>query len=529
MEQEGPRIMTFGPGVPGIPEPGWFGAKAAHLARMAAIGIPVPPGFALNVSICEQYFSSGKVIPPDMPGLLHEGIRFLEEVTGCQFGSRKRPLLVSVRSGAATSMPGMMETVLNVGLSRETLRGFIVMYGNPRLAWNSYCRLIEQFGTVVHSHDAASYHDAWENACISAGAEDIRDLDAMALSGLAETLERIYRVKTGDTFPADPQEQIIMATETVLASWNAPRAVAYRGVAPLSGMKGTAVTVQAMVFGNAGPRSGSGVLFTRDPSDGAPYPVIDFVYGGQGEDVVSGRATASFLPLSEAMSGSAEELDQIGRRLETVFHDMQDIEFTIQEGRLFILQARAGKRAPLAALRIAVDLCREGIITSDDALLHLRDIDLDTVFENLVSSPGDPLYTGIPASSGIASGRAVFSSEEAVRASWDGPVILIRETASPDDMAGIIASGGILTREGSRTSHAAVVARHLGKACVIGCRDLIIDDNGSGCSIARTRIASGDLISLDGTTGAVYLGEVDVRKERPEGLVAVVREWQKGL
>lgn len=503
-----------------------FGNKAANLAEMAAMGVPVPPGFSLGVSVCEDYHRNRGRLPADVPVLLGKGIQYLEKATGLRFGARRRPLLVSVRSGAAVSMPGLMETLLNVGLNREALQGLIFMSGNPRFAYDSQRRLIESFATMVFGQNPRPYAALLERALESEGVPDGVELDSASLRRLVAEYERLFQASAGKRFPEEVFEQLGLATAAVLRSWKGPRMESFRKLDLIKGVRGTAVTVQAMVYGNMGMHSGAGVMFTRDPSTGENGMMVDFKFGVQGEDIVSGEASAAPASLREALPEVHAELVRLGRRLEQHFRDMQDLEFTVQEGRLYILQCRAGKRSPLAALRIAVEMVREGTLGPAEGLALLRDIDVGGIVVQRVSSDQAPLARGEPASTGVASGAVALSAERAQKWAPDRRVILVRDTASPDDIAGLAACAGLLTARGVRTSHAAVVARQMGKVCVVNCGELAIDLPGRRCRIGDREFAEGAVISVDGNTGNVYPGHIEVAQERPAELLAVFNAWK---
>lgn len=505
-----------------------FGGKAANLARMAAMGVPVPPGFCLGVSVCEDFHRNRGRLPPDVPVLLGKGIQFLEKATGLKYGGSRRPLLVSVRSGAPVSLPGLMETLLDVGLNRETVQGLIFMTGNPRFAYDSQRRLIESFATTVFGQNPRPYTALLKRALEEEGVPDDVELDSAALRRLVAEYERLFQASAGKRFPGEVFEQLGLATAAVLRSWKGPKVEAFRRLDMIKGVRGTAVTVQAMVFGNMGPRSGAGVIFTRDPSTGENENMVDFKFGVQGEDVVSGESSAAPASLREAMPEVHAELVRLGRRLEQHFKDMLDLEFTVQEGKLYILQSRAGKRAPLAALRIAVDLVREGMLEPAEGLALLKDIDVGAIVVRRVSSGGTPLARGEPASLGVASGAVALTAERAHKWAADRPVILVRETASPDDITGLAASSGLLTARGVRTSHAAVVARQMGKVCIVNCGALAIDLPGRRCIIGEQVLAEGALLTLDGNTGNVYQGQIEVAEERPVELLEVFKSWKGG-
>lgn len=530
MDTEIPRMVKFGRATIEDVPASEFGNKAASLACMNAMDIPVPPGFILGVSVCEDYYRDGNVLPGDVPALLREGITFLEKETGRIFGSPRNPLLVSVRSGAPVSMPGIMETLLNIGLSRETIRGLILLTGNPRFAWDSYRRLLENFGTTVASHDPARYRSLLKAKMEREEVCDETGLDAMTLQDLAREFEGIHLEGGGRPFPSDSFEQLLQAGIAVLRSWSSPRAAAFRRLNLVQDARGTAITVQAMVFGNMGIHSGAGVAFTRNPWTGEKDFVVDFRFGAQGEDVVSGESSAATChELARRMPAVFEGLVTSGRTLESHFRDMQDLEFTVQQEHLYILQSRSGKRSPLAALRIAVEMVAEGLITPEEALDRLRDVDIDAITIQSVLSREPPLAGGLSASSGAVSGTIALTSERAEEAAGEGTVILVRETASPDDLPGISAAGGLLVARGARTSHAAVVARQMGKVCIVNCTALSIDTRRHRCRFGDCELREGEVITLDGDSGQVYRGAVDVVRERPAELVGAVEEWRRSL
>jgi pyruvate,orthophosphate dikinase len=522
-----PRVVIIGPGrVFDVPS-SEYGNKGANLAEMASLDIPVPPAFALNVSVCEDFFKKEGQLPDDVPGLLKEGIGALEKATGLEFGSGKRPLLVSVRSGAPVSMPGIMDTLLNVGLNRETVRGLISLTGNPRFSWDSYRRLIEAFGTIVFGQDRDSYYQLSRKSIEQEGIADEVELDSFSLRELVTEYERYFLNALGRRFPENTQQQLELATTAVIRSWESPRAHMFRSMNVVEGVKGTAVVVQAMVFGNMGMHSGAGVAFTRNPWTGKKELLLDFKFGAQGEDVVSGSQSATTQnELKTAMPAVYQSLAAIGDQLEKHFRDMQDIEFTVQEGRLYILQSRSGKRAPLAALRVAVDLCNEKLIPKKEALMMVSELDLDTLVIERISTTDIPVATGLSASGGVVCGQIAFTGDTAQILSEKGPVILIRETPSPEDIPGIKVSEGLLTTRGARTSHAAVVARQLGKVCIVDCPDLEIDIDRRRCRMTGREFREGDTITLDGTNGAVYAGCAEILRTPPDDLISIINEWK---
>ena len=526
MAGSGERIAFFGRGASGKISKDEFGSKAANLARMVSLAIPVPPGFALGVGICDDFHRAGGQLPPDVPKLLAKGLQFVENATGLKYGDRRRPLLVSVRSGASVSMPGLMDTLLNVGLNRQTLDGLIFMTGNPRFAWDSYRRLVQSMGQTVFLHEVGPYDSLLRHVLDSEGVPDATELDSGSLRRLAAEYETLFADLTGHRFPTDVGEQLRLATSAVLGSARGARVEAFLKAQMLESAPSTAVTVQTMVFGNRGMNSGAGVAFTRDPSTGANEMMVDFKLGVQGEDVVSGEATGSASEFKQAMPEMFRELERVCRRLEQDSKDMQDIEFTVQEGNLFILQCRAGKRAPLAALRIAVEMVTEGLITPVAGLVQLGEIDPETIVEKRVASHEEPLGLGESAAAGVASGRMALTCERAEAYACEGPAILVRTTLSPDDLPGVTASAGVLAARGARTSHAAVVARQLGKVCIVNCPDLVVNGADGKCRFSGREIAEGDVITLDGNSGAVYAGRLDVVEEKPTELIEIVRRWR---
>jgi len=527
MEEPCHRIAVFGPGLENRLAPWCYGNKAAGLADMAASGIPVPPGFVLPVTICEEFYLNGKHLPADVPVLLTQGISSLEKLTGYVFGGARKPLLVSVRSGAPVSMPGIMDTILNVGLTPVTARALLALTGNPRFVYDTYRRFLENFGTSVLNHPKKAYTQGLKEVMNREGISDERELDYQSLRSLCRLYEQEYILPEHQACLTDARQQLVECTTAVLHSFTSPRASDFFRTFPSAKVRGTAVTVQVMVFGNMGVSSGSGVAFTRNPWTGSQDVLIDFRFGGQGEDVVSGDREAMMQDeLAQAMPDIYNDLIRISRQLERHNSDMQDLEFTVQEGKLFLLQTRSGKRAPYAALKIAVDLCNEGVISQDRALELLEGIDIEAINIQTLVSTDIPIGRGISASGGVAYGTIALTPERAENDAESGPVILVRQTASPDDIAGIDMCSGLLTAIGARTSHAAVVARQMGKVCIVHCTDLVLDPSLHRCMIGKAALREGDLISIDGNTGSVYQGQVTVRTEQPLDLIAAVRQWQ---
>lgn len=504
------------------------GNKAWNLMRMAAAGLPVPAGFVLPAAWCkERRAGRSKASENSLAEALRCGIAKLETETGLRFGSGRRPLLVSVRSGSAVSMPGMMRTILDVGLNLETIEGLISMTGNPRLAWDSYRRFIQGYAETVHQVSSVPFDELVETALASAEAQTVHELDFRALRRLAESMLDFFQKFTGSAFPSDPNEQLLHAADAVFRSWDSPPAVAYRKMNGIDERTGTAATVQRMVLGNAGGTSGSGVGFTRNPSTGDHELYLDFAWNGQGEDVVAGRTTIQDSErLRRLVPDTWKQIVSIANTLEEMFRDAQDFEFTIENGTLYLLQTRSAKRTPWAALRIAVDLVNEKAIKPSEALSRIACFDLASVRRTRISGGGEPLGRAQTASMGIATGAIALDSESAKRISQNShSVILIRRDTATEDIEGISCAAGILTATGGRTSHAALVARQLGKVCVVSCRDLTIDLTHRQCRIAGRTFQEGEVVSLDGNEGCVYAGAVEVVTERPERELAAIASW----
>lgn len=503
------------------------GNKAWNLMRMAEAGLPVPSAFVLPA-----IWSRGSRAPQErvtaLASALAQGITRLELATGLVFGSPRKPLLVSVRSGAAVSMPGMMETVLDVGLNDETVEGLVRLTGNPRLAWDSYRRLIQGFAEVVQGLPPGPFDALIQEALALEGEESERMLDHRSLRQLARSMLARFQEMAGIPFPQAPADQLTRATDAVFRSWDAPKAAEYRLLNHISDDIGTAVTVQTMVFGNAGGTSGAGVGFTRDPATGENVLYLDFQFNGQGEDVVAGRVALQDTELLRAtLPAIWDRLQDIRPRLEAMFGDVQDFEFTVQEGQLHLLQTRRAKRTPWAALKIAVDLVEEGLIKPAEALEQIGSINLDAVaLGHLSEAQNAPLAHATVAGIGVAAGRIAFDTTAAKRFADDGNrAILVRRETTTGDIAGMVNATGILTALGGRTSHAAVVARQLGKVCLVGCADLSIDLEGRTCRLGQSSFAEGDWLTLDGNSGAVLGGRQEVIMERPEHALAIIKRW----
>jgi len=509
------------------------GNKAANLIRMAEAGLPIPPGFVLPTALCRAYYEAGQRLPEPAVEVLRRGIREMERATGLIFGGDRRPLLVSVRSGAPVSMPGMLDTILNVGLSDRTLPALIRLTGNPRHAWDSYRRLIQTYAEVVHGLSPDPFARLLSDVMQREEVPNVTELDVADLKSLAHAFLDHYAAEKGTPFPQDPLVQLRGAAEAVFRSWCSPRAVEYRRLRGLDDRAGTAVTVQAMVFGNMGETSGAGVGFTRDPATGAKELYLDFLWNAQGEDVVSGRcAVSGAVDLQQTMPELHRQLRQMGHRLELLFRDAQDIEFTVQEGRLYLLQSRDAKRTAWAALRIACEQVAEGMIEEREALERLSALDLASIrtVRLVVSAGCRPIGQGTPASPGVAVGEAVFDPARAVALAAAGRCpILMRADISTADIGGLAAAAGCLTTRGGRTSHAAVVARQLDKVCIVGCRELTFEGAGQGCRIGDHVLGEGTLVSLDGNSGNVYAGKLEVVVEKPTLYLQEVERWKARL
>ncbi|WP_461558563.1 PEP/pyruvate-binding domain-containing protein [Thauera sp.] len=503
--------------------PAMLGVKAWNLARMAALGLPVPPGFVIGTGWCAD---------PQGLGEHHwrPALETLEKACGLRLGDPRHPLLVSVRSGAAVSMPGMMETLLNIGLSTATLPGFIRITGHPRLAWDAYRRLIAGYGEVVAGIDPAHFEHDLD---LLRGDADERELDFCALRELATQHLETYRREAGEAFPQDAHEQLRLAITAVFASWSSDKARTYRNLHSIDHRIGTAVTVQRMVFGNAGGLSGAGVGFTRDPSSGEPNPWVDFLFNAQGEDVVSGRRCAPGPErLAEVAPAVWQALVDATARLERAFGDMQDFEFTVQQGQLHLLQTRNGKRTPLAAARIALDLLDEGVIDTGTAIERTRGLDARALVQRWIASADgavlQPLARASSAASGVAWGEIVLDEARArARREAGARVILVRQDAETRDIAALDLAEGLLTSRGARTSHAAVVARQLGKVCLVGCEALQIDTAGRAVNLAGQVLAEGAVLTLDGNEGAIYAGAAGFVETVPEEILARLDRLQR--
>jgi len=491
-----------------------LGGKGANLAEMTNIGVPVPPGFTISTEACDYYYKHGKKYPANLQKQIDVNIVKLEKAMGAKLGDTGNPLLVSVRSGAAVSMPGMMNTVLNLGLNDEAVIGLAKKTNNERLAWDAYRRFIDMFGNVVMGVDHAYFEEKMAALKKKYKVKLDNELTARQLKELVGEYKKVYEKHVKKPFPGNAREQLMAAVKAVFGSWNTERAVVYRRINKITGLLGTAVNVQAMVFGNTGGDSGTGVAFTRNPSTGENKFFGEFLMNAQGEDVVAGiRTPEPISDLKKEMPRVYKELDAIRHKLERHYRDIQDVEFTIEEGRLYMLQTRTGKRTGLAAVKIACDMVKEKMITPKEALMRIEGDQLNQllfpVFDPKAKSNATVLAKGLPAGPGAASGHVVFTARDAEAWKKRGKkAILVRHETSPEDVAGMDAAVGILTSTGGMTSHAAVVARGWGKCCIAGCGALNIDYAKKQISVAGRTIKEGAFISLDGSTGEVMLGDV---------------------
>jgi pyruvate, orthophosphate dikinase len=509
-----------------------MGMKAFDLALMTRSGLLVPPAFVLGTQHCRRWYREPERYKKGLAGLLEEQMRWLQSVTELGLGDTRKPLLVSVRSGAPVSMPGMMDTLLNIGLCDATVHGLLRITGNPRLVWDSYCRLIRSFAEVVFAAGPQQFTAAIDALLEREGVYRFQELDYLSLAELTQNFLQIFIDLTGQPFPQKPLDQLELAVNAVFASWNSPRAVEYRRLRAIPDDLYTAATIQRMVFGNAGGTSGAGVGFTRDPDSGEKRLYFDFLFNSQGEDIVSGRASGSDAErLFTALPEIRQELDVICVSLEKEFRDAQEFEFTIQDGVLYLLQTRTAKRTHWAALRIAAEMACEGLIERGEALARLDGLALDNIMRRRLSLENQqPLCQGQPAGIGVAIGPLVLDIDAVRRySSEDGQevVVLVREEMSTADIAGIALSAGVLTAKGNRTSHAAVVARQLGKPCVTGCHGLRIDLDRRVAVFGDCSLSEGETITLDSNTGRVYAGAAEIVVDRPTQWLDEIRKWSR--
>jgi pyruvate, orthophosphate dikinase len=511
-----------------------LGGKGIGLAEMTQLGVPVPAGFTITTDACRAYMAAaGDELPDGLPAEIDRHIDALERKAGKRFGDPQDPLLVSVRSGAAVSMPGMMDTILNLGLNDEAVEGLAASTGNPRFAYDSYRRLIQMYGEVVAGIDAHRFEQALADLKEGRGVQQDVELDDGDLREVVGTFKRIYEEETGAPFPQDAREQLTHAVRAVFESWDTPRAQVYRRAHRIPDDLGTAVNVVQMVFGNRGDESGTGVLFTRDPATGERGLYGEFLANAQGEDVVAGVRTPEPLDaMKRRMPEAFDELRETIQSLEQHYRDMQDIEFTVEEGTLYLLQTRSAKRTAAAALKAAVDMVEEGLITREEAVARIDPGQLDQLLHPMIDPNAryEVAAKGLNASPGAASGGVVFDADTAVeRAKAGEKVILVRWETTPDDIHGLIQAAGILTAHGGMTSHAAVVARGMGKPCVAGCEDLSLDLKARMAKLGEHEVAEGDVLTIDGGNGKVIIGPVDLVPPQINEDFGTVLEWADDL
>jgi pyruvate,orthophosphate dikinase len=506
-----------------------LGGKGAGLAEMTRADVPVPAGFTISTDVCEYYYDHDETYPDGLEQEVQRNLDRLESMMGKTLGDPKDPLLVSVRSGAAVSMPGMMDTVLNLGLNDEAVDGLAQKSGNERFAWDSYRRFINMFGDVVMGVKHEEFEKVLERMKKNKGVENDTDLDAADLKKLVTQYKKVYKENTGAEFPQDPKDQMWKTINAVFGSWNNPRAINYRKLNDIKGLKGTAVTVMSMVFGNFGEDSGTGVCFSRDPSTGEKVFYGEYLMNAQGEDVVAGiRTPMAIKTLSDRDPKIYKQLVEVKDKLERHYQDMQDMEFTIEQGKLYLLQTRNGKRTGVAAVKIAVDMVNEGLIDKEKAMDRVTPAQLDQVFHPMIdpkaAESAKSLTKGLNASPGAATGQVVFTADEAEQWVKDGKkVLLARKETSPEDIGGMHAAEGVLTSTGGMTSHAAVVARGMGTPCVVGAKGVVI--SGKTMMVGEKKFKQGDFVTIDGTTGNVYEGALPLMEPKISGELRAFLEW----
>jgi pyruvate,orthophosphate dikinase len=515
-----------------------LGGKGANLAEMATIGLPVPPGFTITTDLCTAYYKNGSRYPADLDAQVRDALALVEQAVGLKFGDPEKPLLVSVRSGARVSMPGMMDTVLNLGLNDETVQGLVVASGDERFAWDSYRRFIQMFGSVVLGVDHHRFEEIIEQAKIDSGVIEDTALTSLQWQEVVEAYQSLVLNETGKPFPQSPAEQLWSAIGAVFGSWMNTRAVTYRRLHDIPAEWGTAVNVQAMVFGNMGNDCATGVCFTRDPSTGENVFYGEFLVNAQGEDVVAGirtpqplsraRAKPGEVSMEEALPEAYADLLAVRETLENHYKDMQDIEFTVQSNKLYMLQTRSGKRTAPASLRIAVEMAEADLITREEAITRINPASLDQLLHPMLDPNAKRILIsrGLPASPGAASGYVVFSADEAEMRSQKGEaVILVRIETSPEDIHGMHAARGILTTRGGMTSHAAVVARGMGRPCVSGAGGVAVDYGAQTLSAGGKMVRAGEVITIDGATGEIFLGYVAMIEPKVSGHFGTMMTW----
>ena len=508
-----------------------LGGKGANLAEMTNIGLPVPQGFTVSTEACSRYYEDGQILSDDVVKQIMDGLSKVEKITGKKFGDKNNPLLVSVRSGARASMPGMMDTILNLGLNSEVVEGLIKLTNNPRFAYDSYRRFIQMFSDVALGLEKSNFEKIIDKMKEEKGVKLDTELDAEDLKEMVKRFKALFKKEMKYDFPEDPKMQLLEAVKAVFRSWENPRAIYYRRVNDIPSSWGTAVNVQSMVFGNMGEQSGTGVAFTRDPATGEKKLYGEYLMNAQGEDVVAGiRTPQPISHLEEQNKALYDQFVAIANKLEKHYRDMQDMEFTIENGKLYMLQTRNGKRTAKAALKIAVDLVKEGMLSEKEALLKLEPKQLDALlhpqFDQDALKKAKPIGKALPASPGAASGIIAFTAERAIELHNEGKkVVLVRLETSPEDIEGMAASEGILTARGGRTSHAAVVARGMGTACVAGCQELIVDEEGKKFTLGGKTYKEGDPISIDGSTGFIYGESVKTVPASISGDFGTIMAW----
>ena len=508
-----------------------LGGKGANLAEMTKLGLPIPQGFTVTTEACTNYYDNGKAISEEIKAQIFEALKVVEGINNKKFGDNERPLLVSVRSGARVSMPGMMDTILNLGLNDVAVEGFAKATENPRFAYDSYRRFIQMFSDVVMGISKAKFERVLDSIKEEKGYQYDTDMNADDLKEVISQYKALYKQEKGQDFPQDPKEQLMEAVTAVFRSWDNPRANVYRRMNDIPSNWGTAVNVQTMVFGNMGNTSGTGVAFTRNPATGESGIYGEYLINAQGEDVVAGiRTPQPITKLEEDMPEAFKEFMDIANKLENHYRDMQDMEFTIEDKKLYFLQTRNGKRTAAAALKIAVDLVEEGLITEEEAVMKVDPKQLDQLlhpnFDVKALKAAKVVAKGLPASPGAAAGKVYFTAEEAVVAKNKGErVVLVRLETSPEDIEGMAAARGILTVRGGMTSHAAVVARGMGTCCVSGCGDIKINEEEKYFTVAGQKVVEGDYISLDGSTGNIYIEDITTVEPEISGDFAKFMAW----
>ena len=511
-----------------------LGGKGANLAEMTNIGMPVPQGFTISTEACTRYYEDGEKIAPEIETEIFRYLSTMEELCGKRFGDKENPLLVSVRSGARASMPGMMDTILNLGINDVVAASLAEQSGNPRWAYDSYRRFIMMFSDVAMGYDRKKFEAVMDELKARRGVQFDAGLTAEDMQELVERFKVIYREESGEDFPQDPRIQLMAAVRAVFGSWMNDRAIIYRRMNNIPSSWGTAVNVQMMVFGNMGDDSGTGVAFSRDPATGENKLYGEFLMNAQGEDVVAGIRTPQTIDqLRDTNKGAYEQFAAVAKNLEKHYKDMQDMEFTIEKGKLYMLQTRNGKRTAQAAIKVAVDMVAEGLCTKEEALLKIEPNQLNALlhpmFDAKALRDAEPVANGLAASPGAACGAIYFTAADAKAAAVNGPVLLVRNETSPEDIEGMAAAKGILTATGGRTSHAAVVARGMGTCCVAGCGTLRINEAGKYLTIGDLRVNEGEIMSLDGSTGNVYIGAIPTVDATVSGDFATVMGWADNI